>query len=138
MWRRSQQVSCHCCVRVEVSVDSRYGDGAYSSIYGQGGSGQRETHHEDVQTVARDVDGCGVERVALEDERTDEEADGVRPPPLVAAPGDGDQPEDDPFAHVAQRYAGRCEDGVLIERGAVLAVLDDGLPEPIHARKDVR
>lgn len=48
-----------------------------------------ETYHEDVETVARDIDGGGVERVALEDERTDKETDGVRPPSFMAASPDG-------------------------------------------------
>ena len=99
---------------------------------------RKETHHENIEAVARNVDGRGVERVALEDERTNEEPDGICPPTLMAAPGDGHQPEDNPFAHVAQRYSGRCEDGVLIERGAVLTVLDDGLPEPVGENSWIR
>ena len=88
------------------------------------------THHEDTLAVLRYAHGRSRDFVLLHDERANERANGIRPPPLVATAADGDEPDHGGLLDVSERDARRSEDGILIERGAVFAVLDDRLPEP--------
>ena len=88
------------------------------------------THHEYILAVVRYADGRRGEPVALEDERTNDDADGIGPPSFMAAPAYRHEPCDRTFPDVSERHARGGEDGVFIECGAVFAVLYDRLAKP--------
>ena len=93
------------------------------------------THHKHVHPITRNPQRRRRERVALEDERPNDDANRIRPPPLVPAPAYRHQTRHSALPDVSQRHARAAVNGVLIERRAVLAVLDDRLAEP-RAKED--
>ena len=94
------------------------------------GETRLRTHHKHVHSVARYPQGRRREPVALKDERPNDDANRIYPPPLVPTPAYRHETRHGAFSDVSQRHARGSEDGVLIERRAVLAVLDDRLAEP--------